>query len=178
MSSKKDGTDLFLLLKGFIMKREFLENLGLDRKTIDSVMSENGKSIEKLKEKCSLLEAKCSDLDSLSEENSSLKEKISVLSSQLEKTNNLFNIFCDSEIKKITDSLSFSSAIAKNSVLSLMKDAAYQGKDVYSVIEELKKSDPSAFSECLHDKPFFSLPVSGSDSDSFDPKNFFLRRHK
>ncbi len=159
------------------MKREFLEDLGLDRKTIDSVMSENGKSIEKLKEKCSLLEAKCSELTLLSDENLSLKNQISELSSQLEKINNLFELFCNAEIEKIVNSLSFSSITAKNSAFSLMKEAAYQGSDIYSVIDSLRKSDPAAFSEDFSNKPFFSASASDSDSDAFDSKFTFLRRH-
>lgn len=58
------------------MKREFLENLGLDRGAVDAVMSENGKSIEALREKCRLLEEEAAELKlRLSEKDALLSEK-------------------------------------------------------------------------------------------------------
>ena len=38
------------------MKRDFLESLGLDKAGIDAIMTENGKSIEALRQRCEALE--------------------------------------------------------------------------------------------------------------------------
>lgn len=72
------------------MKREFLENLGLDRGAVDAVMSENGKSIEALKEKNRSLEEEAAGLRlRLSEQDALLSEKASLLS-ELEENKNVF----------------------------------------------------------------------------------------
>ena len=68
-----------------IMKRKFLEELGLEKGTIDSIMNENGKDIEAAKGEVKNLEAKVSTLES---ENASLKTQVSERDAQLETLKN------------------------------------------------------------------------------------------
>lgn len=64
------------------MKRKFLEDLGLEKDVVDSIMAENGKDIEAAKVDAKALEAKVSTLES---ENSGLKSQVSDRDKQLEK---------------------------------------------------------------------------------------------
>lgn len=64
------------------MKRKFLEDLGLEKDVVDSIMAENGRDIEAAKADAKTLEAKVSTLES---ENSGLKSQVSDRDKQLEK---------------------------------------------------------------------------------------------
>lgn len=63
------------------MKRQFLEDLGLSKEQIDSIMAENGKDIESAKDGVKALEGKVQNLES---ENTALKGQVSDRDKQLE----------------------------------------------------------------------------------------------
>ena len=158
------------------MKREFLENLGLDRGAVDAVMSENGKSIEALREKCRLLEEEAAELKlRLSEKDALLSEKTALLS-ELEEDKSRFSEFRDTVIKKAAKDAGFSSQAAENAAVSLMRQAADSGKDFYSVLSCLRESDPGAFVKDRDIKPIFSLPASGNEGAENAAKLSFIRR--
>lgn len=64
-----------------IMKRKFLEDLGLKKEVIDSIMEENGKDIENAKENINKLETKVSTLET---EKSALQTQVRERDEQLE----------------------------------------------------------------------------------------------
>lgn len=63
------------------MKRQFLEEFGLGKEQIDSIMAENGKDIESAKDGVKTLESKVAELES---ENTALKGQVSDRDKQLE----------------------------------------------------------------------------------------------
>lgn len=67
------------------MKRKFLEELGLDKEAIDSIMDENGKDIEAAKADAKKLETQVTTLQS---ENEALKAQVSERDTQLETLKN------------------------------------------------------------------------------------------
>lgn len=158
------------------MKREFLESLGLDRDVVDAVMSENGKGIEALKQKCRLLEEEAAGLKNrLSEQEAQLSEKASLLS-ELEQNRSRFSQLRDTVIRRAAASAGFSSQTAEAAALSLMKEAADGGKDFYEVIDRLRESDPDAFIKDRDIKPIFSIPDPGIDSMDHAAEINFIRR--
>lgn len=58
------------------MKREFLKGLGLTDEAIDSVMAENGRDIERQKEK---LEAQKAEMEALQHTAQAAEEKVSAM---------------------------------------------------------------------------------------------------
>lgn len=66
------------------MKREFLQNLGLEQETINSVMAEYGKSVNDLNKQASDLKANESELTAVVAERDTLKSTNEALSAQLE----------------------------------------------------------------------------------------------
>lgn len=66
------------------MKREFLQNLGLEQEAINSVMAEYGKSVNELNKQVADLKASESELTAVTAERDTLKSTNEALSAQLE----------------------------------------------------------------------------------------------
>lgn len=66
------------------MKREFLQNLGLEQEAINSIMAEYGKSVNELNKQVSELKASESELTAVVAERDTLKSTNEALSAQLE----------------------------------------------------------------------------------------------
>ena len=159
------------------MKREFLENLGLDREKIETIMSENGKSIENLRQKCTEQENRLTELQqTLSEKETQEREKEALLAEWEEKATD-FNLFCDSIIKNVAEKANFTSRSAQKTAVDLMKKAALTGGDIYAVLEELRQSDPEAFGKEKNPLPIFSAPSVPEEPPSISDSGLhFVRR--
>lgn len=158
------------------MKREFLENLGLERDSIDSIMSENGKSIQALKEKCSTLEAENSELTSRLSEAEKLKEELSSLSAELEVCKNNFLKLKDNAIQNAVKNAGFSSLSAEKTAILLMNEAVLNGENLFEVIDSLKESDPDAFLTCVSAMPIFSSPATECNTSFGEAKISYINR--
>lgn len=69
------------------MKREFLQNLGLEQEAINSIMAEYGKSVNELNKQVSELKTNESELTAVVAEHDTLKSTNEALSAQLETAN-------------------------------------------------------------------------------------------
>ena len=146
------------------MKRDFLESLGLDKAGIDAIMTENGKSIEALRQRCEALE----------EENRTLREeKEEALRKAAED---------DAEIKRLRDACERAeafrqnviaefiaeaapaSALAAAEIRRLLSEEAERGAPLREALARLKKADPAAFPAAPKpDRPIFSVIHQSGD---------------
>ncbi len=135
------------------MNKEFLEGLGLSGEACESVLSECEKNTFELYERCRILS------EELSEKNQRLDGIVS------------------SVIAKESACARFSSKTAENAAVALMKSAAENGGDIFSVIPSLKESDPAAFSNDCASLPVFSAPPVSFGEAKMSDKFSFLKRH-
>ena len=158
------------------MKREFLENLGLERDYIDLIMSENGKSIQALKEKCSALEAENEKLLMKISDADKLKEEFSLLSKELETSKENFSKLKDNIIQNTVKSAGFSSSSAEKMAVVLMNEAVLRGENLFDVIDSLKENDPDAFLPDNSQKPIFSMPSTEYNAYFGETKINYINR--
>ncbi len=129
------------------MKREFLEGLGLEKELIDSIMSEHGKSVGALKERCLSLEEK----EALS---LSLEGEKEALAASLEDEKRKAQAFRIEVITELVDEASPSSELAKRELVRLLAEC--DGGAVKARLEELKRDCPDAFVKKQPRLPRFS----------------------
>ncbi len=128
------------------MKREFLEELGLDKPVIDTIMSEHGRSISALKEKCKDIEEKDCIIASLTAERDGL---ISSLSAESEKHAAFKNGIIDGIVKDARPS----SALAEKELRRVLSEC--DGGSIKAELEKIMDSDPDAFKREKVDFPVF-----------------------
>ena len=129
------------------MKREFLEELGLEKSTIDAIVSEHGKSISSLKEKCKDTEEKDGIIASLTAERDGL---ISTLSEEAERHSAFKSGIIDGIVKDARPS----SALAEKELRRVLSECV--GENIKSELEMLMENDPDAFKSEKPSRPFFS----------------------
>ena len=154
------------------MKREFLEGLGLEKDTIDKIMTENGNDINREKAKADEYKAQ---LDSTKEKLKGFEGiDVAQLQSEITKLNGDLATK-DAEYKAKIADMEFSSVLdgaingskAKNSKavkalldLDKLKASKNQTEDINTALEALKKSDSYLFGS---DEPV-NNPVVGNTS--------------
>lgn len=100
------------------MKRKFLEDLGLTKEQIDSVMAENGKDIETEKEKVTATVAELEDIkNQLKEANSTITDL---------KKNNADNEALQTKVKEYEDTIKTQKADYEAKVRNLTLDSAIE----------------------------------------------------
>lgn len=100
------------------MKRKFLEDLGLTKEQIDSVMAENGKDIETEKEKATATVAELEDIkNQLKEANSTITDL---------KKNNADNEALQTKVKEYEDTIKTQKAEYEAKVTNLTLDTAIE----------------------------------------------------
>lgn len=100
------------------MKRKFLEDLGLTKEQIDSVMAENGKDIEAEKEKAATTTAELEDVkNQLKEANSTITDL---------KKNNVDNEALQTKVKEYEDTIKNQKADYEAKVRNLTLDSAIE----------------------------------------------------
>lgn len=155
------------------MKREFLEGLGLDKDTVDAVMSEYGRGIGEMKAKCAGTDAECVSLrDGISK----LEKRAAELEKGLSASERKYHDFLDAMIRRIADDAGFSSLSARNTAIQVMQEEAAHGNDLFTVIDGLRDADPGAFAADISGKPHFSAPPSPAPVMTAEPGNGFTRR--
>lgn len=128
------------------MKREFLEELGLDKPTIDAIMSEHGKSVSALKDKCKDIEDKDGIIAALTAERDGLA---SSLSEESEKHTAFKNGIIDGIVKDARPS----SSLAEKELRRVLSEC--DGASIKAELEKIMDSDPDAFKHDKVSRPFF-----------------------
>jgi len=128
------------------MKREFLEELGLDKSVIDTIMSEYGKSISALKEKYKDYDEKEGVIASLTAERDGL---IASLTSENEKHAAFKSGIIDGMIKEANPS----SLLAANELRRVLSEC--DGESIRAELEKIMESDPEAFKREKASAPIF-----------------------
>lgn len=142
------------------MKREFLEELGLDKSIIDSIMSEYGKSVSALKEKCKDGEEKDTLIASLTAERDGL-------TSALSEENEKHAAFKNGIIDRIVKDARPSSALAERELRRVLSEC--DGDSIKAELEKIMDNDPDAFKRDKSDAPVFSaFATSDMPSHSFN----------
>lgn len=132
------------------MKREFLEELGLDKAVIDAIMSEHGKSVTALKEQCREGEEKDTVISSLTKENDELKCR---LDNEIKARSSFKEGVIDEMISEASVSSSLAGAEIKRILLSC------QDGKIKAKLNELMTSCPDAFVKDRVSMPIFSVSV-------------------
>src|SRR5690606_41713226 len=73
----------------FQMKREFLEELGLDKEVIDKIMAEHGKTIQNLKQEQEVFDQLKSEKEQLEQQLQQLNEKLTTQEKELSSVGEL-----------------------------------------------------------------------------------------
>lgn len=128
------------------MKREFLEELGLDKPIIDAIMSEHGKSVSSLKDKCKDIEEKDGIIASLTAERDGL---LSSLSEESERHAAFKSGIIDGIVKDARPS----SALAEKELRRVLSEC--DGASIKAELEKIMDSDPDAFKSDKISRPFF-----------------------
>ena len=132
------------------MKREFLEELGLEKPVIDAIMSEHGKSVTSLKEQCRISEEKDATISTLKKENDELK---CCLDSEVKAHTSFKEGVIDEMISEASVSSSLAGAEIKR-ILLTCEDGKIKTK-----LNELMASCPDAFIKDRASMPVFSVSV-------------------
>lgn len=129
------------------MKREFLEELGLEKQIIDAIMSEHGKSVSALKEKYKDYDEKDGIIASLTAE----RDRLTVsLSEENERHASFKNGIIDEMIKEARPS----SALAENELRRVLSEC--NGGSIRAELEKIMENDPEAFKREKVSAPVFS----------------------
>lgn len=174
------------------MKREFLENLGLEKEVIDKIMTENGADMEREKARTNQAKADLADVQSkLAERDKDLEElrktagDADASKKQLEELQAKYNAETEqyksqiadrdysdaTEYEIVNNNVKFTSKSAKEAFVAglkanrlPMKDKGLEGFADY--LKAQKESDPEAFQS---DKPSprFVTPSGGGSPQSF-----------
>lgn len=100
------------------MRRKLLEELGLTKEQIDSIMSENGKDIETEKEKATTITTELEDVkEQLKEANSTIEDL---------KKNNIDNEALQAKVKEYEDTINTQKAEYETKVRNLTLDSAIE----------------------------------------------------
>ncbi len=145
------------------MKREFLEELGLEKPLIDAIMSEHGKSVSALKERVKDIEDKDAVISALTAERDSLSASLTEVS---EKHSAFKSGIVDGLIKEANPSSSFAEKELKR-ILSECDDGC-----IKETLGKIKEKNPDAFTQAAVSVPYFS----SFDSPSAMPYAFGYRK--
>lgn len=100
------------------MRRKLLEDLGLTKEQIDSIMSENGKDIEAEKEKVTAINTELEDVKEQLKEANSIIEDL--------KKNNIDNEALQAKVKEYEDTINTQKAEYETKVRNLTLDSAIE----------------------------------------------------
>lgn len=157
------------------MKREFLEELGLDKGQTEAVMAENGRNIESLKLERDELTSRLSAAEADSQEFETVKSKFELISAENEKYAGQISALTEHLILKTTENVGFASSLARDAAFAEMKAMALRGEDISDYIKRLRGSDPLAFADG-GTAPRFSATVSGNTAEGGFTPSFKLVR--
>lgn len=167
------------------MKREFLEGLELDKELIDTIMAENGKSIQGLKEEITNLKTQIDDankeiqsykemdIDSIKESASNWETKYNDLVKEQEEAKN--KSIREERTNAFFNDVKFASESAKAGVIAEFnkKDFKYDEESnkflgASEWLNDLKEKDTGAFLSEVANPKFTTSPTAPTSDNSID----------
>src|SRR5690606_32681329 len=141
----------------FQMKREFLEELGLDKEVIDKIMAEHGKSIQNLKQEQEVFDALKNEKEQLEQQLQQLNDKLTAQEKELSSVEELQSKLKTYELENLKIK------IANQAGIPLDLAGRLSGET-----EEEIKADAEKLAGFVNKKP--TLPLKPSEPQNVDPK--------
>ena len=139
------------------MKREFLEELGLDKEAIDKIMAEHGKSIQSLKQEQEVVDQLKSEKEQLEQQLQQLNDKLTAQEKELSSVEELQSKLKTYELENLKIK------IANQAGIPLDLASRLSGET-----EEEIKADAEKLAGFVNKKP--TLPLKPSEPQNVDPK--------
>ena len=139
------------------MKREFLEELGLDKEVIDKIMAEHGKSIQNLKQEQEVFDQLKSEKEQLEQQLQQLNDKLTTQEKELSSVEELQSKLKTYELENLKIK------IANQAGIPLDLAGRLSGET-----EEEIKADAEKLAGFVNKKP--TLPLKPSEPQNVDPK--------
>lgn len=139
------------------MKREFLEELGLDKEVIDKIMAEHGKSIQSLKQEQEVFDQLKSEKEQLEQQLQQLNDKLATQEKELSSVEELQSKLKTYELENLKIK------IANQAGIPLDLAGRLSGET-----EEEIKADAEKLAGFVNKKP--TLPLKPSEPQNVDPK--------
>jgi len=140
------------------MKREFLEELGLDKEVIEKIMAEHGKTIQELKPAQEELEELKNEKSKLEEQLNQLQETLAAKDEELGKVDELQNTIKKYEVKDLKTNIAIQAGIP----LELAGRLSGENE------EEIKADAEKLAGLITAQKP--TLPLKPTEPQNVDPK--------
>lgn len=139
------------------MKREFLEELGLDKEVIDKIMAEHGKSIQSLKQEQEVFDQLKNEKEQLEQKLQQLNDKLTAQEKELSSVEELQSKLKTYELENLKIK------IANQAGIPLDLAGRLSGET-----EEEIKADAEKLASFVNKKP--TLPLKPSEPQNVDPK--------
>ena len=139
------------------MKREFLEELGLDKEVIDKIMAEHGKTIQNLKQEQEVFDQLKSEKEQLEQQLQQLNDKLTDQEKELSSVEELQSKLKTYELENLKIK------IANQAGIPLDLAGRLSGET-----EEEIKADAEKLAGFVNKKP--TLPLKPSEPQNVDPK--------
>ena len=139
------------------MKREFLEELGLDKEVIDKIMAEHGKTIQNLKQEQEVFDQLKSEKEQLEQQLQQLNDKLTAQEKELSSVEELQSKLKTYELENLKIK------IANQAGIPLDLAGRLSGES-----EEEIKADAEKLAGFVNKKP--TLPLKPSEPQNVDPK--------
>ena len=140
------------------MKREFLEELGLDKEVIEKIMAEHGKTIQELKPAQEELEELKNEKSKLEEQLNQLQETLAAKDEELGKVDELQNTIKKYEVKDLKTNIAIQAGIPLELAGRLSGETE----------EEIKADAEKLAGLITTQKP--TLPLKPTEPQNVDPK--------
>ena len=139
------------------MKREFLEELGLEKEVIDKIMAEHGKTIQNLKQEQEVFDQLKSEKEQLEQQLQQLNDKLTTQEKELSSVEELQSKLKTYELENLKIK------IANQAGIPLDLAGRLSGET-----EEEIKADAEKLAGFVNKKP--TLPLKPSEPQNVDPK--------
>lgn len=139
------------------MKREFLEELGLDKEVIDKIMAEHGKTIQNLKQEQEVFDQLKSEKEQLEQQLQQLNDKLTAQEKELSSVEELQSKLKTYELENLKIK------IANQAGIPLDLAGRLSGET-----EEEIKADAEKLAGFVNKKP--TLPLKLTEPQNVDPK--------
>ena len=139
------------------MKREFLEELGLEKEVIDKIMAEHGKTIQSLKQEQEVFDQLKNEKEQLEQQLQELNDKLTTQEKELSSVEELQSKLKTYELENLKIK------IANQAGIPLDLAGRLSGET-----EEEIKADAEKLAGFVNKKP--TLPLKPSEPQNVDPK--------
>ena len=139
------------------MKREFLEELGLDKEVIDKIMAEHGKTIQNLNQEQEVFDQLKNEKEQLEQQLQQLNDKLTAQEKELSSVEELQSKLKTYELENLKIK------IANQAGIPLDLASRLSGET-----EEEIKADAEKLASFVNQKPI--LPLKPTEPENIDPK--------